>query len=85
MSIRSMIFERQVLPVYVQHPDWSGVAWAVQDWKFDWDVPHNQTIKCVMVGDDQTFEFDMDDLDVLHWDQFCASCGQIGCGHGGDV
>lgn len=81
VSIRALIFERQVLPVYVQHPSYRGVAWQVRDWEYDWDVAPD-VIGCTMVGDDRRFEFDIDDLDVLHWDQFCSGCGQVGCAHG---
>jgi hypothetical protein len=34
---------------------------------------------CVMIGDDRHFSFDEDDLVVLSEDEYCGSCGQIGC------
>jgi len=35
----------------------------------------------VMVGDDRKHVVDLDDLSPLADSEFCASCGQIGCGH----
>lgn len=35
-----------------------------------------------MVGDDREFIAESDDLTPLDEEEFCAGCGQIGCGHG---
>jgi len=37
---------------------------------------------CVMVGDDKVYRIDKEDLCLIDEDEFCGSCGQIGCGHG---
>lgn len=37
--------------------------------------------RCVYVGDDSEFLVDPDDLTEITEDDFCAGCGQIGCGH----
>jgi len=37
---------------------------------------------CIMVGDDQVYRIDEEDLSLIDEDEFCGSCGQIGCGHG---
>jgi hypothetical protein len=37
----------------------------------------------VMVGDDRKHEIDTDDLTKLDDLDYCAECGQIGCGHDG--
>lgn len=54
----------------------TGVAWFV-----DAHYP-NDTIKAHMVGDDRPFNFDASDATVLDDEDYCSSCGQIGCGHG---
>lgn len=36
----------------------------------------------VMVGDDKKHEVDVEDLTQIEEEDFCPSCGQIGCGHG---
>jgi len=33
-----------------------------------------------MVGDDRTFDYDCDILSSLDDDDYCSSCGQVGCG-----
>lgn len=37
-------------------------------------------VRCVMVGDDSVHVFDIDQLEKLEEDEYCAGCGQIGCG-----
>lgn len=34
-----------------------------------------------MVGDDGKHEVDIEDLTKLKGDEYCHSCGQVGCGH----
>lgn len=41
-------------------------------------VPTDRLV-CVMVGDDRDFTFDAEDLTSIDEDDFCGSCGQIGC------
>ena len=36
----------------------------------------------VMVGDDREHFWDTSRLQPLDDDEFCGSCGQVGCGHG---
>lgn len=36
-----------------------------------------------MVGDDREWSVEPADLTPLDDDDYCAGCGQIGCGHGG--
>ncbi len=56
----------------------SGVAcWYVEDCE---DHPNCAIV--VMVGDDHQWHLDYDDLDPITPEEFCGSCGQIGCGHG---
>lgn len=33
-----------------------------------------------MVGDDRIFEVEVEDLTKLRGDEYCHSCGQVGCG-----
>lgn len=59
---------------HVRVRGYRGIAWAVVDSsKKPWSV--------VMVGDDRVFEFDPEECEPLEEDEFCPSCGQIGCGH----
>ena len=68
---------------------YDGIAWHVLGWKTEsdedteWSGIENRTgqIACVMVGDDRKFIFDQDEITPLNEDDYCASCGQIGCGH----
>ena len=70
-----------------------GVAWHVYGWEVqptedtEWDGIEERTGKvvCVMVGDDRRFAFEPEDLTPLSDDDYCGSCGQIGCTHDGRV
>lgn len=39
-------------------------------------------VRAVMVGDDRPHTFDRDELEPISDDDYCSSCGQIGCGWG---
>jgi hypothetical protein len=64
-----------------------GVAWRVYGWETEpdedteWSGCENRTgmVICVMVGDDQRFTFDPEDITPIDEDTYCACCGQIGC------
>jgi hypothetical protein len=68
---------------------WSGIAFYVQGWETEpdedteWSGYETRTgrVLVVMVGDDRQHAVDADDLTPLAEDEFCHSCGQIGCGH----
>ena len=68
---------------------YDGVAWYVYGWETEPDEDTEWTgieertgrVIAVMVGDDRRFIFDTDDLTPLADDEYCGSCGQIGCGH----
>ena len=52
---------------------------------FGWEeveVVSDSVVECYMVGDNKKFEFDISDLTRIDVNDFCVSCGQIGCGHG---
>lgn len=52
---------------------------------FGWEeveVISDSVVECYMVGDDRMFKFDIEDLTIVDVNDFCGSCGQIGCGHG---
>lgn len=52
---------------------------------FGWEeveVISDSIVECYMVGDDRMFKFDIEDLTIIDVNDFCGSCGQIGCGHG---
>ena len=71
----------------------AGVAWRIShhatemiydnDWRYDEpeEVELDDWFVCIMVGDDQEFTFDVDDLTHLDEDGYCPGCGQTGCGH----
>jgi hypothetical protein len=44
------------------------------------DVVNTSMVNAHMVGDDRNFVFDVDDLTPLEDDEYCGSCGQVGCG-----
>ena len=68
-----------------------GVAWSVYGWETqptedtEWDGIEERTgrVVCVMVGDDRRFTFEPDEVTPLNDEDYCASCGQIGCTHDG--
>ena len=45
------------------------------------DDPSNNVRLC-MVGDDRVYVFNEADLEPLRENEFCGTCGQIGCAHG---
>lgn len=53
------------------------------DWGWDEvEIVSDHMVECYMVGDDRKFVFDLDDLTAINVNDFCRSCGQIGCSHG---
>ena len=69
-----------------------GIAWQVlgpvmvRDEDFEWsgvETPHESLVRAIMVGDDREHELDRDDLTELGELDYCAECGQVGCGHDG--
>ena len=67
-----------------------GIAWHAYGWETqptqdtEWDGIEERTglVVCVMVGDDRRFTFGPEELTPLRDDDYCGTCGQIGCGHG---
>lgn len=52
---------------------------------FGWEeveVISDSIVECYMIGDNKMFRFDIEDLTPIDVNDFCGSCGQIGCGHG---
>ena len=70
---------------YVREHRWEDGE-RVIDWLGDlpdaWEVDETQ-VRAVMVGDDREHIVDVDDLTPLGDLDYCAICGQIGCGHDG--
>jgi len=73
---------------------WSqGIAWYVLGWETkpdadtEWSGYEVRTgnVVVMMVGDDRTFSVDIDDITPIEREEYCGSCGQIGCGHDGLV
>lgn len=75
---------------YVKCNHFKGIAMYVHGYSFrheynDEDDSCEHTFyddkyQCIMIGDDQVYDIDEDDLQHLPPDLFCLSCGQIGCG-----
>ena len=51
------------------------IAWIV--WRKSFVTPNKYV--CVMVGDDQKFEIDYEDIILINDDEFCRSCGDLNC------
>ena len=74
---------------YYSVRQYPGVAFYVLGWETkpdedtEWSGYEVRTgrVLAVMVGDDHRHSLDEDDLTPLKRSKFCASCGQIGCGH----
>lgn len=47
------------------------------EWTDDTD---SGMVYVIMIGDDHKHLVDLDDLTVIDDDEYCACCGQIGCG-----
>jgi hypothetical protein len=43
------------------------------------EIPIQDRFACVMLGDNKIFSFYEQDLEALDEDEYCGSCGQIGC------
>ena len=47
----------------------------------EWDEVEDTTrVVAHMIGDDSDWTFDVTDLTPLADDEYCSSCGQVGCG-----
>lgn len=73
-----------------QRPGWQGIAWIlvgpvmVDDEDTEWTGLQRRTGEHIirMVGDDRDFIIDdteLSDLVLLDDEDYCPSCGQIGC------
>lgn len=92
MNNREYEQDAQAFPAEAYVVDgYRGVAWRVMGWETEpdedteWSGIEVRTGKvvCIMVGDDQRFCFDADELTPLKREAWCGECGQIGCGHDG--
>lgn len=50
---------------------------------YEWEDVQTGMVVCRMVGDDQNFVFDKEDIEPLERGEYCGECGQIGCAHDG--
>jgi len=68
-----------------------GIAFGVLGWETEpdedtiWTGQEVRTgrVLAVMVGDDHKHSVDPDDLKPLAREDYCGSCGQVGCSHDG--
>lgn len=63
---------------------YSGIAWRATGYGEAYDEegePYlTDLIKAHMIGDDRDFYFEPSELTPIDEDDYCAGCGQIGCG-----
>ena len=43
------------------------------------EVEDRSRVIAVMIGDDRSFTFDVEDLTIIDDDDYCSCCGQLGC------
>ena len=43
------------------------------------EIEDSSRVRCVMVGDDRVFVFDVEDVEPIAEEDYCPECGQIGC------
>lgn len=61
--------------------DDAGEEWEVEEATGEWvDDPSSGMVRVVAVGDDHEHVADLSDLSPIADDDYCAGCGQIGCG-----
>jgi hypothetical protein len=57
---------------------------TMEEWELGADAEDDTSmVRAVMVGDDREHVIDVDDLERISEDDYCHSCGQIGCTHDG--
>ncbi|MCP5117483.1 MAG: hypothetical protein GY953_42210 [bacterium] len=69
---------------------WSGIAVWVDGPETELDADSEWTgfsiptgrVLVVMVGDDKRHAVDVEDLTPLDDEDYCGTCGQVGCAHG---
>jgi len=69
----------------------AGIAFSVLGWETEpdeeteWSGFEARTGNLVvrMIGDDQNFSVDPEDVTRLAREAYCGECGQVGCGHDG--
>lgn len=65
---------------YVVGPEMEAQPIGPDDFGDDWDFVDTGNLIVCMVGDDRHHSIDPDDITPLDDDEYCGSCGQIGCG-----
>ena len=43
------------------------------------EIEDREHVRCIMVGDDRVFTFEIDELTAISDEDYCPECGQIGC------
>lgn len=72
---------KDIVDKYFQSDDIGDSGEVYYGWE-EVEVQSDCIVECYMVGDDRVHRFDIADLNVVDINDFCVSCGQIGCGHG---
>ena len=57
-----------------------GFPVEYEQWEEEED---KDTVIGIMVGDNKKHEIDVEDLILINDDDYCSSCGQVGCTHDG--
>lgn len=72
---------REVTEQYVEYINYDDSDEVFFGWE-EVESISDSKVECYMIGDDRKFVFDLSDLTAIDVNDFCGSCGQIGCGHG---
>ncbi len=76
-------YKTEKRPMICIGEDDDGNEYEFEDWSETEDVEDRSQVIAIMVGDDRKFTFDVDEVHEIAEEDFCHSCGQIGCTHDG--
>lgn len=84
VAVRIGGYPQRYEPYFTDMIDEEGNSWECEtdegEWVDDTECGH---VFVIMVGDDVKHRVSIDDLVPLGEFDYCAECGQIGCGHDG--
>jgi hypothetical protein len=92
VSTSTRVIDTEDTDTRYERDGWEGVAWWIDgpcvDVTYDPETGEEDEneragwVRAVMVGDDTRYEVEVSDLRPIADDDYCGSCGQIGCAHG---
>jgi hypothetical protein len=74
-------YKTEEVPTICYGIDENGDEYEMEDWSETEKVEDRSQVVATMVGDNRKFTFDVDEVTLLGDDEFCHTCGQIGCCH----